>query len=911
MSSNTASKTPASSSTISSSHTDSPPTKRIALESIQTSSKQEPISNSNAKDVSSSNGATPAPQSTSMDVNLKTDSTSSSAPYTPGGVTFSADKTSAGITSSSGAEPVASTSSSIAVASSSSANTANNQNVVSDVLEERLIDAEYKIWKKSPFSADKTSAGITSSSGAEPVASTSSSIAVASSSSANTANNQNVVSDVLEERLIDAEYKIWKKNTPYLYDLVMTHSLEWPSLTCQWLPTIKSNEDDKAGGITGAVANSGSEVHELLLGTHTTEGDQNYLMVGTVNLPKSDGVVDLREPKDQDSNGIAMIPPAAYDEEKREVGGFGYQTSTPQQSSNNSNQDGQKQNPSSTLATNLDGKIDIRMKILHEGEINEHEEKREVGGFGYQTSTPQQSSNNSNSNNQDGQKQNPSLATNLDGKIDIRMKILHEGEINRARYMPQNHFMVATKGPSPLVYVFDLCKHPSYPTAESTFAPQFTLSGHEREGYGLCWNPHETMQLISGGEDGLVCYWDLNAKLQGEKLTLDAASIFRGHTDVVEDVDWHKRDVHLIGSCGDDRTVRLWDVREVNPNKATKTVVDAHDADINSFAFNPVNEFLLVTGSADKTCALWDLRNLKQRLQTLVGHTDQVFRVEWSPFNESVLDPAAPTEEPTSGISPGSGWNETMQLISGGEDGLVCYWDLNAKLQGEKLTLDAASIFRGHTDVVEDVDWHKRDVHLIGSCGDDRTVRLWDVREVNPNKATKTVVDAHDADINSLAFNPVNEFLLVTGSADKTCALWDLRNLKQRLQTLVGHTDQVFRVEWSPFNESVLGSCGADRRTNVWDLSRIGMEQTSEDADDGPPELLFMHGGHTSKVSDFSWNRNDEWTIASVSEDNVLQVWNMAEEIYMLDEDMEAKNDEVDEIEMKKERDLDDAIMGE
>jgi hypothetical protein len=25
------------------------------------------------------------------------------------------------------------------------------------------------------------------------------------------------VSDVLQERLIDAEYKIWKKNTPYLY----------------------------------------------------------------------------------------------------------------------------------------------------------------------------------------------------------------------------------------------------------------------------------------------------------------------------------------------------------------------------------------------------------------------------------------------------------------------------------------------------------------------------------------------------------------------------------------------------------------------------------------------------------------------------------------------------------------------
>jgi histone-binding protein RBBP4 len=42
--------------------------------------------------------------------------------------------------------------------------------------------------------------------------------------------------------------------------------------------------------------------------------------------------------------------------------------------------------------------------------------------------------------------------------------------------------------------------------------------------------------------------------------------------------------------------------------------------------------------------------------------------------------------------------------------------------------------------------------------------------------------------------------------------------------------------------------------------------------EDGPPELLFIHGGHTSKVSDFAWNPNDDWVCASVAEDNILQV---------------------------------------
>jgi len=63
--------------------------------------------------------------------------------------------------------------------------------------------------------------------------------------------------DIFEEKLINEEYKIWKKNTPFLYDLVMTHALEWPSLTVQWLP-------DKEG--------SENSVQRLLLATHTAEG---------------------------------------------------------------------------------------------------------------------------------------------------------------------------------------------------------------------------------------------------------------------------------------------------------------------------------------------------------------------------------------------------------------------------------------------------------------------------------------------------------------------------------------------------------------------------------------------------------------------------------------------------------------
>ena len=51
----------------------------------------------------------------------------------------------------------------------------------------------------------------------------------------------------------------------------------------------------------------------------------------------------------------------------------------------------------------------------------------------------------------------------MSGKIEIEIKINHEGEVNRARYMPQNPCVIATKTPSSDVLVFDYTKHPSKP----------------------------------------------------------------------------------------------------------------------------------------------------------------------------------------------------------------------------------------------------------------------------------------------------------------------------------------------------------------------------------------------------------------------------------------------------------------
>lgn len=290
-----------------------------------------------------------------------------------------------------------------------------------------------------------------------------------------------------------------------------------------------------------------------------------------------------------------------------------------------------------------------------------------------------------------------------EGKFKIETEIIHKGEVNRARYMPQQCNIIACKTVSGEVHIFDYLKHPSKPDTEKESKPEMRLIGHKKEGYGISWNTKRKGLLLSGSDDGIICVWDVES---------------------------------------------------------------------------------------------------------------------------------------------------ASQLYS---------------------SMEPLSKYEEHAGVVEDVAWHRFNSEIFGTVGDDKKLLLWDTRK--ESKKPTHSVEAHFNEIVSLDFNPFNEHLLATASVDKTVAIWDLRNLHEKQCSLKQHTDEVSAVTWAPFNGSILASSSQDRRICVWDLSRLGKEISKEEAKDGPPELLFIHGGHTSKVSDLSWNPNQDLVMASVSEDNIVQVW--------------------------------------
>jgi histone-binding protein RBBP4 len=294
--------------------------------------------------------------------------------------------------------------------------------------------------------------------------------------------------------------------------------------------------------------------------------------------------------------------------------------------------------------------------------------------------------------------------------FEIIQRINHEGEINKARYMPQNPDIIASMGPAGTVHIFDRSKHESFPSNDIV-NPQIQLVGHEQEGFGLSWNPIKEGILATGSGDTTVRIWDIKDYKSEGSHDIKATNIFTHHTATVNDVDWHHHHYNILASVSDDLKLAIVDTRSNDSSKATVSVATAHRDAVNCVAWNPHPRFewILATGSADGSIGIWDARYLKngEKVMSLEDHSQGVVRLDWNPQDPSIL-------------------------TSGGVDRRINYWDISQP--GSEQSPEEAEdgppelVFKhaGFLDQVNDYNFSKHNQFMIAAVADDNQLQIFD-----------------------------------------------------------------------------------------------------------------------------------------------------------------------------------------
>lgn len=262
-------------------------------------------------------------------------------------------------------------------------------------------------------------------------------------------------------------------------------------------------------------------------------------------------------------------------------------------------------------------------------------------------------------------------------------------------------------------------------------------------------------------------------------------------------------------------------------NLLSNIVSMGHHSESNRIRVNPSNDYIIASKSANNNIYVYNYENVSKGSEKglkniLEGHAQEGF---------------------------GLAWNSENLLASASNDKLVCYWDCNSNIS------QPIRSYTHHSEAAEDVAWCNN--FTIGSVGDDKKIFIVDTR----THQVANEVLGHSGNINSIDFHKNYSELLVTASSDQTIAIWDLRNMSDALRRLNCNAE-VFSAKFAPFGSGLLASTGGDNKVHIWNLGK-----------EAP--LRFTHEGHFCRVNEFSWNPSENLVIASVDEENYLQVWMM------------------------------------